>query len=170
MRRRLATLALLFVVASVARAAGPPPPGLGHDHPLTGRIWNVEQGRFVTRTALAAAVSAARFALLGERHDHPEHHEFQAWLLRRMLESGRRPAVAFEMLDTTQAPALARHLAAAPRDAAGLGEAVGWRAAGWPAWRLYQPIADTALAASLPIVAANLPATAARAVTRGDLA
>src|SRR5207249_6800169 len=106
--RRLATLALLLVVASIARAAEPPPPGLGHDHPLTGRIWNVAQGRFVTMNALAAAVSAARFALLGERHDHPEHHEFQAWLLRRMLESGRRPAVAFEMLDTTQAPALAR--------------------------------------------------------------
>src|SRR5213596_2446 len=106
--RRLATLALLLVVASIARAAEPPPPGLGHDHPLTGRIWNVAQGRFVAMNALAAAVSAARFALLGERHDHPEHHEFQAWLLRRMLESGRRPAVAFAMLDTTQAPALAR--------------------------------------------------------------
>src|SRR5881409_3634707 len=167
--RRLATLALLLVVASIARAAEPPPPGLGHDHPLTGRIWNVAQGRFVAMNALAAAVSAARFALLGERHDHPEHHEFQAWLLRRMLESGRRPAVAFEMLDTTQAPALARHLATSPHDAAGLGDAVGWRASGWPAWRLYQPIAETALAAGLPIVAANLPATAARAVARGDL-
>src|SRR3989442_1119490 len=119
--RRLATLALLLlVVASIARAAEPPPPGLGHDHPLTGRIWNVAQGRFVAMNALAAAVSAARFALLGERHDHPEHHEFQAWLLRRMLESGRRPAVAFEMLDTTQAPALARHLATSPPDGAGL--------------------------------------------------
>src|SRR5205809_171186 len=168
--RRLATLALLLVVASIARAAEPPPPGLGHDHPLTGRIWNVAQGRFVAMTAVAAAVSAARFALLGERHDHPEHHEFQAWLLRRMLESGRRPAVAFEMLDTTQAPALARHLATSPRDAAGLGDAVGWRASGWPEWRLYQPIAEIALAAGLPVVAANLPATAARAVARGDLA
>src|SRR5947209_1060419 len=168
--RRLATLALLLVVASIARAAEPPPPGLGHDHPLTGRIWNVAQGRFVAMNALAAAVSAARFALLGERHDHPEHHEFQAWLLRRMLESGRRPAVAFEMLDTTQAPALARHLATSPRDAAGLGDAVGWRASGWPEWRLYQPIAEIALAAGLPVVAANLPATAARAVARGDLA
>src|SRR2546426_257781 len=153
--RQPATLALLLVVASIARAAEPPPPGLGHDHPLTGRIWNVAQGRFVAMNALAAAVSAARFALLGERHDHPEHHEFQAWLLRRMLESGRRPAVAFEMLDTTQAPALARHLATSPRDAAGLGDAVGWRASGWPEWRLYQPIAEIALAAGLPVVAAR---------------
>src|SRR5437899_596886 len=134
--RRLATLALLLVVASIARAAEPPPPGLGHDHPLTGRIWNVAQGRFVAMNALAAAVSAARFALLGERHDHPEHHEFQAWLLRRMLESGRRPAVAFEMLDTTQAPALARHLATSPRDAAGRALGRCWsRTLAWPASR-----------------------------------
>src|SRR5437867_1779136 len=67
-------------------------------------------------------------------------------------------------------PALARHLATSPRDAAGLGDAVGWRASGWPEWRLYQPIAEIALAAGLPVVAANLPATAARAVARGDLA
>src|SRR5437762_2420086 len=132
--------------------------------PLSKRasIGSVVAGWVVAGAACGTAVSGARCVLLGERHDHPEHHQFQAWLLRRMVDAGRRPAVAFEMLDTTQAPALARHLAAAPRDAAGLGEAVGWRAAGWPAWRLYQPIADTALAAGLPIVAANLPATAAR--------
>src|SRR5438105_9280301 len=123
----------------------------------------------MTQDALGTAVSTAKFALLGERHDHAEHHQFQAWLLRRMVEAGRRPAVAFEMLDTTQAAALARHLAAAPRDAAGLGDAVGWHATGWPAWRLYQPIAEATLAAGLPIVAANLPATTARAVARGDL-
>ena len=167
--RRVVVLMLALALTSVARAAEPPPPGLGHDHPLTGKIWDVAQGRFVTQPALAAAVSAARFVLLGERHDHPEHHLFQAWLLRRMIEAGRRPAVAFEMLDTTQAPALARHLAAAPRDAAGLGEAVEWQTKGWPAWRLYQPIAEAALSAGLPIIAANVPPATARAIARGDL-
>jgi uncharacterized iron-regulated protein len=166
--RRLAVLVLVLAVAGTARAAEPPPPGLGHDHPLTGRIWDVGNGRFVTMDALAAAVSGVRFVLLGERHDHPEHHAFQAWLVRRMIEAGRRPAVAFEMLDTSQAPALARHLAASPHDAAGLGDAVGWRRSGWPEWRLYQPIAEEALAAGLPIVAANVPAAAARAAARGD--
>src|SRR5262249_8492433 len=136
--RRLAALAMFLALTSLARAAEPPAPGLGYDHPLTGRVWDVGHERFITMDALATAVSAARFVLLGERHDHPEHHQFQAWLLRRMVDAGRRPAVAFEMLDATQAPALARHLAAAPRDAAGLGDAVGWRTSGWPAWSLYQ--------------------------------
>src|SRR5437867_8378279 len=164
--RRFVPLVLVLALTSAASAVEPAAPRLGYDHPLTGRVWDVTHSRFVTLDTLATAVSAARFALLGERHDHPEHHQFQAWLLRRMVEAGRRPAVALEMLDTTQAPALARHLAAAPRDAAGLGDAVGWRASGWPAWRLYQPIAETALAAGLPIVAGNLPATSARAAAR----
>jgi uncharacterized iron-regulated protein len=162
-------LALLVAVTGVARAVEPPAPGLGHDHPLTGRIWDVAGARFVTMDALAAAVGAGRFALLGERHDNAEHHQFQAWLLRRVLGAGRRPAVAFEMLTTDQAPQLARHLAASPRDAAGLGDAVGWPRSGWPEWRLYQPIAEAALAAGVPIIAANLPSGTVRAVARGDL-
>jgi uncharacterized iron-regulated protein len=162
-------LTLLLAVAGVVRAVEPPPAGLGHDHPLTGRIWDVAGARFISMDALATAVGAARFALLGERHDNADHHQFQAWLLRRMLESGRRPAVAFEMLSTDQAPQLASHLAASPRDAAGLGDAVGWKRSGWPEWRLYQPIAEAALAAGVPIIAANLPTATARAVARGDL-
>jgi uncharacterized iron-regulated protein len=170
-RPRVTVLLLLLAVgADVARAVEPPPPGLGHDHVLNGRIWDVAGARFVSMDALAAAVSGARFALLGERHDNADHHQFQAWLVRRVLEGGRRPAVAFEMLTTDQAPALARHLASAPRDAAGLGDAVGWKRSGWPEWRLYQPIAEAALAAGVPVVAANLPTATARAAARGDLA
>lgn len=167
--RLVAALVLLLMPASGARAVDPAAPGLGDDHPLAGRIWDVAQARFLTMDAFAAAVTPAQFVLLGERHDHPDHHALQAWVLRRMIDAGRRPAVAFEMLDTSQAPALAQHLAAAPRDAAGIGDAVGWRTSGWPAWRLYQPIAAVALSAGLPIVAANVPASTAHAAARGDL-
>ena len=166
--RCLAALVLASVLTSVTHAAEPPTRP-GQDHPLIGRIWDVAQHGFVTMDVAAMGLSAARFALLGERHDHPEHHQIQATLLRRMVEAGRRPAVAFEMLDTTQTAALARHLAAAPRDAAGIGDAVGWGKSGWPPWHQYQPIAETALAAGLPLVAANLPTAVARAVARGDL-
>src|SRR5207248_4896229 len=81
--RRIAPLMLVLALASVARAVEPAAPGLGYDHPLTGRVWDVAQDRFVTLDALGTAVSGARFVLLGERHDHPEHHQFQAWLLWR---------------------------------------------------------------------------------------
>jgi uncharacterized iron-regulated protein len=140
---------------------------LGREHPLTGRVWDVAAARFIDAAALPPRLARARFVLLGEKHDNPDHHRLQATLVRALAAAGRRPAVAFEMLDTAQAPALARHLAAAPRDASGLGAAVGWKDSGWPPWPLYEPIAKAALDAGLPILAANLPAAVVSAVARG---
>jgi uncharacterized iron-regulated protein len=143
---------------------------LDHDHPLTGRIWDVGAGRFVEEPALVERLSTARFVMLGEKHDNLDHHVLQARLVRALTAAGRRPAVAFEMLTAEQAPALARFLATAPRDAGGLGAAVGWADTGWPEWPMYQPIAQAALDAGLPIVAANVPNATARALGMGDRA
>ena len=141
---------------------------LGRDHPLTGRIWDTRAGRFVTADALVARLAEARYVLLGERHDNPDHHRVQAALVRALLATGRRPAVAFEMFTADDGPAIARYLAAAPRDAAGLGEAVDWKRSGWPDWSYYEPIAQAALDAGVPVVAANLAPATARALARGQ--
>src|SRR5205823_9864624 len=90
----------------------------------------------------------------------------QARLLRALVAAGRRPAVAFEMLTPSQAAPLAHHLSARPRDAAGIGEAVNWKASGWPEWSMYRPIAEAALDAGLPIVVANLDPGRVRAASR----
>jgi uncharacterized iron-regulated protein len=162
-------IAVTLASCATARpAAGPWQARFGRDHPLTGRIWDVRRERFIGPEALTARLAAARFVLLGEAHDNPDHHALQARVVRALAAAGRRPAIAFEKLTTAHAPALARHLATAPGDAAGLGEAVGWRDSGWPDWRHYRPIAEAALAAGLPLVAANLPLPTARAVARGD--
>jgi uncharacterized iron-regulated protein len=172
LRARIAVL-ILVAHACVACAAPHPAGGPwvsahGLDHPLVGRIWDVAAERFVDAVALVSRLARAPFVLLGEQHDNPDHHRLQARVVAALAAAGRRPAVAFEMLAPEQGPPLAAHLAAAPRDAAGLGEAVGWSRSGWPEWRLYQPIAEAALAAGLPLVPANLPAAAARALARGE--
>jgi uncharacterized iron-regulated protein len=138
-------------------------------HPLVGRIWDVKAGAFIGEDALVARLVASRFVLLGERHDNADHHALQAKLVRAMVEAGRRPALGFEMLATDEAPAIARYLARSPKDAAGLGDAVNWSRSGWPEWRLYQPIAQAALDASVPIVATNLSKAATDAVRRNGL-
>jgi uncharacterized iron-regulated protein len=142
---------------------------LGREHPLIGRVWDVAAARFMDSSVLPSRLALARFVLLGEKHDNPDHHQLQAALVRALVAAGRRPAVAFEMLDTGQAAALARHLAASPRDAAGLGDAVGWTESGWPPWRLYEPIAHAALEAGLRIVPANLPSRVISSVARGNM-
>ncbi len=142
----------------------------GRDHPLTGRIWDVSSDRFIDRQSLVARLARADFLLLGEKHDNPDHHLLQAEVVRSLIAAGRRPAVAFEMFGIDHASAIARHLAVAPNDAAGLGQAVNWNKSGWPDWAMYQPIAEAALQAKLRIVAANLPLATARKMSSNGLA
>jgi uncharacterized iron-regulated protein len=143
---------------------------LGRDHPLTGRIWDVSSAQFIDRESVVERLARADFVLLGERHDNPDHHMLQAEVLRSLIAVGRRPAVGFEMLGLDDAGAVAKYLAAAPNDAAGLGRAVNWNQRGWPDWAMYQPIAEAALQAKLRIVVTNLPLATARKMTRDGLA
>jgi uncharacterized iron-regulated protein len=143
---------------------------VGREHRLVGRIWDVAGGRFVDESAVVARISQARYVLLGEKHDNPDHHLIQARLIRALTAAGRRPVVAFEMFTPSQAGALAGYLAAHPRDAAGIGEAVNWKASGWPMWAMYEPIVQAALDAGLTIVPANLDSDRIRAVSRQDVA
>ena len=170
MIRTLVFAIALLCAASAARAD--PPPGApwvsehARDHPLAGRIWQTAQGRFVAPEAVAAALGKARFVLLGEKHDNADHHRIQAWLVGSMIAAGRRPALAFEMFASDQQAALDGHLAARPKDAAGIGAAVNWAKSGWPDWELYQPIAQAALDGGAAILAANLPRPLRRALAR----
>jgi uncharacterized iron-regulated protein len=160
----------LAACATARVAVGPWQAPRGREHPLVGRVLDTRTGRFVTADAMVRAATISRFVLLGEKHDNPDHHQVQAAVLRAILAAGRRPIVAFEMFTPDEAPAIARYLAAAPRDAAGLGAAVDWKNNGWPDWAYYQPIAQAALDASVPIVAANLTQATARALARGERA
>jgi uncharacterized iron-regulated protein len=86
-----------------------------------------------------------------------------------MLSDGRRPALAFEMLDTGQAEGLARALASANVTAEAVEEATSWKKSGWPDFTLYRPIFQAGLEARLELVAANLPRSVAREAVRKGL-
>jgi uncharacterized iron-regulated protein len=138
------------------------------DHPLVGKIWDVRAGRHVGEEALVAAVLGADFVMLGEMHDNPDHHLLQARLVRALGDAGRRPALAFEMLDLEDQPEVDASLARAPRDADALGRAVAWDQSGWYGFATYRPIFVEGLAAGMPVLAANLPSVAAKeAVMKG---
>jgi uncharacterized iron-regulated protein len=81
---------------------------------------------------------------------------------------GRRPAVAFEMIDLDQQPAVDAYLAAGDA-AAGFGQAVDWEKRGWPSFATYAPIFDIVFAHHLPLVAANMPLSQVKAIVKGGL-
>lgn len=167
-----AALGLSLCLLGIVQANGPEAPWqapLGRDHPLVGSIWEVAAARFIAPQALVEQLANGHFVLLGEKHDNPDHHRLQAWVLQKLIDAGRRPAVGFEMLTLDDAAAIARYLEARPQDAAGLGEAVNWSSRGWPAWSLYQPIADIAVRERLALIATNLSQALLRRLARHGL-
>lgn len=137
------------------------------DHPLVGKIWDVAGARFVDSGEVESRAAAARFVLLGEKHDNADHHLLQARLIRAIARHGRRPRVVFEMIDADRAPELSEALAAHPRDVDAIGRALSWKTSGWPAWPLYRPVFEATLAAGLEPVAGNLSRQRRRELRRG---
>ncbi len=137
------------------------------DHPLAGTIWN-SNFEAVTISELENALANARFVLLGEIHDNPDHHRLQAQLIDTLVKKGRRPAVVFEMITPNLQAELDRHIRDGVSAARGLGKALRWEERGWPDWAIYQPIAEAALSAALPLKAGELGTDVQKALAKGE--
>jgi uncharacterized iron-regulated protein len=123
-----------------------------------------------TAQALAAEMARAPVVLLGEVHDNAAQHAVRAAALRRLLEEGRQPALAFEQFDRERQADIDRARREVPPAGKSLAEHVIERAQptrGWD-WNFYRPFVELALEFDLPIVAANLSrADAMRVATQG---
>jgi uncharacterized iron-regulated protein len=120
--------------------------------------------------ALAQEMARRPIVLLGEVHDNAAQHAVRAAALRRLLEKGSRPAIAFEQFDRERQADIDRARREAPppgRTPAGHLIEQARPARGWD-WALYRPFVELALEFDLPIVAANLSRTdAMRVGTQG---
>ena len=119
----LAVVAVLLVGCVAAPAAfelGAWQAPLGREHPLVGKIWDTRASASSPPTRWWRALTRARYVLLGERHDNPDHHRCRPRSCARCWPRAGGRRVAFEMFTADDAAPIARHLAAAPRDAAGL--------------------------------------------------
>jgi len=160
----------------------PPPPPTDwvseelREHPLVGKVWSAHDKSFVDLRDFGKALALARFVLLGEVHDNPDHHLWQAWAIRtvsklrgsRIVEGAPQlDIVAMEMVRTDQNEALdkfyGRNVAVPrPRKARDFARMLKWQESGWPDFKIYEPIIDQALYAQLVIV----PASVSRDFTR----
>jgi uncharacterized iron-regulated protein len=159
-------LALFGLACTTSNRAHPPalqPSGSARwqsqvdiDHPLVGVIWDVAARRRVAQAELIERVQAANIVLVGETHDNPDHHRLQAALLQSFAARHDAPAVVFEMLDHRQQPVVDATLRATPDDVDALARAVAWTSSGWPAWSMYRPVFEAAIALHGAVLAAGL--------------
>ena len=155
-------LALLVSLLLVSCATTP--------HPLQERVWHTGEQRFISDDELVASMADSHYILLGEIHGERAHHAFQAALIDALARHGRRPVVAMEMIDSTQAGVLHDYLDSGEATADGLAEVLRWEDSGWPDWSLYQTVVEAALRHQLPLAAANRPRHEVREVARQGLA
>ena len=156
----LAAGAPLWFSTSAARAATLPPlprytEPVEARSPLVGRILQSGQ-QFITPQQLVDDCARATLCLLGEQHDHPDHHAVQAWIVSALGERGALAALALEMADAGQR-------FEGPRDApeAVVRARLHWNDDGWP-WAMYSAAVMAAVRAGVPVVGVNLPRTEMR--------
>lgn len=150
--------------ASIARWQSP----LLSGHPLVGRIWDVRSGAFISEDALLQALSAADVAILGEKHDNPDHHAIQRQVLAGLAATGRLAAVSFEMLDSGQQPALDSLTTVDLQAEDAVRAHLRWDEEGWD-WVFYGPLVLDMARAGIPLHAANISMDEMRAVYAAPL-
>ncbi|MGB0506967.1 MAG: ChaN family lipoprotein [Pikeienuella sp.] len=93
-------------------------------------------GAEVTVEEMLAQLKAADVTLIGERHDNPAHHEWQARITGALAPLG----LVVEMVPTDREDAANT----AVTTGGDLKAALDWDASGWPDWSMYEPIFNAA--------------------------
>lgn len=141
---------------------------LYNTHPLVGKIWSSVDGEFIEQSQLIGTATRAKYLLLGEKHDNPDHHYLQRLLLDSLIEQGRAGAVAFEMLNAEAQPRLDAMQAQQFTTLDELKDYLQWDDAGWE-WPFYGPLVKRSYDAKLPIRAANIDDSTMMQVYGGEL-
>lgn len=160
---------LLLLLLSACQALPPLPEWQspdGRDHADLGVILDLRSGERLPAAQLVRRLADADYLLVGERHDNPDHHALQQWLLQALAERRSQGSLLLEMLTPDQQPAVNRMQAQLQRGRppADLPAALDWQD-GWP-WTLYGPLVGYALAQPYPVRYANLTRAEVSAIYR----
>ncbi len=125
------------------------------EHSLVGSIWDSNQDRFIDVGELMLQLESASYLLLGEKHDNPDHHALQLFVLEHLLARQRVATVSFEMMNSEQQSLLdscdLHELASLDE----INEYLLWDNEAWD-WDYYAPLIHATLLAGVSISAANI--------------
>ncbi|EPJ2810698.1 ChaN family lipoprotein [Pseudomonas putida] len=124
----------------------------GRTHAELGHIIDLADGQMISARQLVQRLAVAPRVLVGEKHDNPDHHALQLWLLRALQGQRAQGSLLLEMLQPEQQP-LVDKVQGQPLPA-NLPKALAWQE-GWD-WQMYGPIVSEALQQRVPLLAANI--------------
>jgi uncharacterized iron-regulated protein len=121
-----------------------------------GQIIELRSGQVLSPQQLLTRLAVAPRVLVGERHDNPDHHALELWLLRALAAQREQGSVLMEMLTPDQQSKVdaARAQVQAGQPPADMLSALAWQP-GW-SWSQYGPLVQHLLRQPYPLLAANL--------------
>jgi uncharacterized iron-regulated protein len=130
------------------------------------RVYDTRRKRFIDFEALSAALARADVVYLGEHHDDGPTHRLQRAVLEGVARRRQGPiVVSLEMFERDVQPVLNSYLARSIDEAAFLASSRPW-----PNYAAdYRPLVEFARERNWPVIAANIPRSLARAVSRRGL-
>ena len=146
----LSTLTLsIFLLTGCALPTAdpvPPTPEIRFDNPENLPQAQKQWHEFLTRAQSAPVI------MLGEQHDAPEHHEWEADTVRELVRRNQLAALVLEMAD---AGTSTQGLPASASEAE-VQNALNWNDKAWP-WSSYGPSVMAAVRADVPVLGGDLP-------------
>lgn len=158
---RFLALPLLLVLSLGACSAVPQAPfgeweaPMFRQHPLVGTVWSTHDEKSISPELLLQRLSEARFVILGEKHDNPDHHSLQRYVLLQIAARTNLDSVSFEMLDSSQQIAVDSLTPALISSREELRNALSWDEQGWD-WAFYGPIIQDSLLSGAAVRSANI--------------
>lgn len=141
---------------------------LYREHSLVGKIWSSADGQFIGESELLARLGQAKYVLLGEKHDNPDHHRLQLRVLDGLLEQRALSSLAFEMLNRDTQDRLDAIQSQTFVNREELKRYLQWDDQGWD-WAFYGPLIEAGYNAKLQLLAANIDDSTMRQVYGGEL-
>lgn len=147
-------------------------------HPLAGLIYTPSskgkldasvKGQEFRRRLLTLWATSAKFVLLGEQHDNPDHHRIQAWFIEQVAKTERSPTVVLEMVPKSYASQLNQYDLAKDPGLDDLAKRLEWEKRGWYTWQIYRPMAVAIAKNRLRMVAGSLDREATRSLSKSGL-
>ena len=142
------TLSIFLLTGCALQTADPvpPTPEIRFDNPENLPQAQKQWHEFLTRAQSAPVI------MLGEQHDAPEHHAWEADTVRELVRRNQLAALVLEMAD---AGTSTKGLPASASEAE-VQQALSWTDKAWP-WSSYGPSVMAAVRAGVPVLGGDLP-------------
>ncbi|WAP68074.1 ChaN family lipoprotein [Jiella pelagia] len=126
-------------------------------NPLVGGIFQGDGNRS-DAAALIGAARTARYVLLGETHDNPDHHRLQGDIVSDLADQSSDLSLVFEMIPLRLGSALSAFgtQGAGAIDMDGLSDRLEWSERGWPDFSMYRPLFEAAKREGFAVIPGDL--------------